>query len=57
MRMPIFGYFVVVGAMLFGAIALVSSELESKPLPVSQTVGGPAPLKAPLEATADASVR
>ncbi len=45
MRMPIFGYFVVVGAILFGAIVLVSSELEFKPLPVSQTVGVPAPFK------------
>jgi uncharacterized membrane protein YhhN len=57
MRMPIFGYVVVVGAMLFGAIAMVSSELESKPVAVSQTVGVPAPFKAPLETTADVSVR
>jgi hypothetical protein len=57
MRMPIFGYFVVIGAMLFGALAFVSGELESKPLPVSQTVGVPAPFKAPLGSTADSSVR
>jgi hypothetical protein len=57
MRMPIFGYFVVVGTILFGALALVSSDLESKPLPVSQTIGVPAPFKAPLEPTADISVR
>jgi hypothetical protein len=57
MRMPIFGYFVVVGAVLFGTLALISSELESKPLPVSQTIGVPAPFKAPPEPTADISVR
>jgi hypothetical protein len=43
--MPIFGYFVVVGAILFGAIALVGSELESTPMPVTQTIGVPPPFK------------
>jgi len=57
MRMPILGYFVVVGAILVGTLALVGSKMESTPLPVSQTIGVPAPFKAPLEATADASVR
>jgi hypothetical protein len=57
MRMPVFGYVVVVGAILFGAIALVSSELESKPFPVSQTVGVPTPFKAQLETTSDVSIR
>jgi hypothetical protein len=57
MRMPIFGYFVVVGVILFGALVLVGSGLESKPLPVSQTTGVPAPFKASLEPTADVSVR
>jgi hypothetical protein len=49
MRMPIFGYFVVIGALLFGVLVLVSSDLDSKPLPVSQTIGVPAPFKAPLD--------
>lgn len=57
MRMPILGYFVVIGTVLLGAIALVGSELESKPLPVTQTTGVPAPFKAPLETTAGISVR
>jgi hypothetical protein len=48
--MPIFGYFVVVGTILFGGLVLVSSQLESKPLPVSQTIGIPAPFKASLDA-------
>lgn len=56
MRMPIFGYFVVVGAILFGAIALVGSELESTPMPVTQTIGVPAPFKAPPETTANVSL-
>lgn len=57
MRMPILGYFVVIGTLLFGALVLVSSDLDSKPLPVSQTTGVPAPFKAPLETTAGISVR
>jgi hypothetical protein len=51
MRMPILSYFLVVGIALFGGLVLVSSELESKPLPVSQRIGLPAPFKAPPENT------
>jgi len=47
MRMPILTYFLVVGVVLFGGMRLVSSQLEAKPLPVSQSVGVPAPFKAP----------
>jgi hypothetical protein len=50
MRMPILTYFLVVGTILFGGLVLVSSQLESKPLPVSQRIGLPAPFKAPIEA-------
>jgi hypothetical protein len=46
MRMPILSYFLVVGTVLFGGLVLVSSQLESKPLPVSQRVGVPPPFKA-----------
>jgi hypothetical protein len=46
MRMPILTYFLVVGTVLFGGLVLVSSQLESKPLPVSQRVGVPPPFKA-----------
>jgi hypothetical protein len=46
MRMPILTYILVVGAVLFGGLVLVSSQLESKPLPVSQRVGVPPPFKA-----------
>ena len=49
MRMPILSYFLVAGIFLFGGLVLVSSELESKPLPVSQKIGLPAPFKAPPE--------
>ena len=49
MRMPILSYFLVVGTVLFGGLALVSNRLEPKPLPVTQTVGVPPPYKAPLE--------
>jgi hypothetical protein len=49
MRMPILTYFLVVGTILFGGLVLVSSQLESKPLPVSQRIGLPAPFKAPIE--------
>jgi hypothetical protein len=45
--MPILVYFLVVGAMLFGGLVLVSSQLESNPVAVSQMVGVPAPFKAP----------
>jgi hypothetical protein len=44
--MPIFGYFVVVGVVLYGALVLLSSQLESESLPVSQTIGLPTPFKA-----------
>ena len=47
MQMPIFGYFMVTGAILFAALAVVGSGLESKPLPVSQTIGVPLPFKEP----------
>jgi hypothetical protein len=53
MRMPILGYFLVIGAILFAAIVVVGSELESKPLPVSQTIGVPPPFKASVEPPAD----
>jgi hypothetical protein len=43
--MPILTYFLVVGTVLFGGLVLVSSQLESKPLPVSQRVGVPPPFK------------
>jgi hypothetical protein len=51
MRMPIVSYFLVVGILLFGGLILVSSRLESKQLPVSQTIGLPAPFKTPPEDT------
>jgi hypothetical protein len=47
MRMPILGYFLVTGAILFAALAVVGNGLESKPLPVSQTIGVPPPFKEP----------
>jgi hypothetical protein len=46
MRMPILAYFLVVGTILFGGLVLVSTQLESKPLPVSQRIGVPPPFKA-----------
>jgi len=46
MRMPVLSYFLVGGAIVFGALILVSNRLGPKPLPVSQTVGVPAPFKA-----------
>jgi hypothetical protein len=55
MRMPVLSYFLVVGILLFGGLALVSSRLESKPLPVSQTIGLPAPFKALPEDTQSAT--
>ena len=51
MRMPILTYFLVVSVILFGGMRLVSSQLEAKPLPVSQRIGVPAPFKAPPDAT------
>ena len=50
MRMPILSYFLVAGTILFGGLILLSSQLEIKPLPVSQTIGVPQPFKAPPEA-------
>ena len=47
MRMPILSYFLAAGIILFGGLILVSSQLESKPLPVSQRIGVPPPFKAP----------
>ena len=49
MRMPILSYFLVAGTILFGGLVLISSQLEVKPLPVSQTIGVPDPFKAPPE--------
>jgi hypothetical protein len=49
MRMPLLSYFLVAGTVLFGALVLVGNKLEPKPLPVSQTVGVPAPFKTPPE--------
>jgi len=46
MRIPILAYFLVVGTILFGGLVLVSSQLESRPIPVSQRIGVPAPFKA-----------
>jgi hypothetical protein len=50
MRMPLLSYFLVVGAVLFGGLILVSSQLASK-LPVSQRIGVPPPFKAPPDQT------
>jgi hypothetical protein len=50
MRMPILGYFLIVGGLLFGGLVLVSGQLQSRPLPVSQRIGVPAPFKAPPDA-------
>ena len=67
MRMPILSYFLAVGFVLFGGLILVSSQLESKPLPVSQRVGVPPPFKAlpnetqlptgSIDSTADSEVQ
>jgi hypothetical protein len=51
MRMPILSYFLIAGIVLFGGLVLVSSQLESKPLPVSQRIGVPPPFKAPPSET------
>ena len=47
MQMPILSYFLAAGIILFGGLILVSSQLESKPLPVSQRIGVPPPFKVP----------
>ena len=47
MRMPVLAYFLVMGMILFGGLALASGQLESKPLAVSQRIGVPTPFKAP----------
>jgi hypothetical protein len=44
--MPILSYFLVAGTVLFGGLVLVSTQLESKPLSVSQRIGVPPPFKA-----------
>ncbi len=46
MRMPLSSHFLVVGAVLFGGLILVSGQLASKPLPVSQRIDVPPPFKA-----------
>ena len=51
MRMPILSYFLAAGIILFGGLILVSSQLESKPLPVSQRIGVSPTLKAPPNET------
>ena len=50
MRMPLLTYFLVIGVLLVGGLILVSSQLESKPLPVSQRIGLPAPFKSSPDA-------
>ena len=50
MRIPLLAYFLVMGIILFSGLVLVSSQLESKPLPVSQRIGVPPPLKASPDA-------
>jgi len=50
MPMPVLAYFLVMGMILFGGLALASGQLESKPLAVSQRIGVPAPFNAPPDA-------
>lgn len=50
MRMPLLAYFLVMGILLFTGLVLVSSQLESKSLPVSQRIGVPPPFKAQPDA-------
>lgn len=50
MRMPLLAYFLVMGIVLFSGLILVSSQLESKSLPVSQRIGVPPPFKAQPDA-------
>jgi len=50
MRMPVLVYFLGMGMILFGGLALASGQLESKPLAVSQRIGVPTPFKAPPDA-------
>ena len=51
MRMPVLSYFLVAGASLVGLLFWVSNRLDpnSVPIKTSQTVGLPAPFKAPPE--------
>jgi hypothetical protein len=49
MRMPVLSYFPVVGTIFFGVLTLVNNRLAPMPLQTSQTVGIPAPFKAPPE--------
>jgi hypothetical protein len=44
--MPLLAYFLVAGIILFTGLVLVSGQLESKPLPVSQKIGVPPMFKA-----------
>jgi hypothetical protein len=44
--MPLLAYFLVAGILLFTGLVLVSGQLESKPLPVSQKIGVPPTFKA-----------
>ena len=50
MRIPLLAYFLVMGIILFSGLVLVSSQLEFKPLPVSQRIGVPPPFKASPDA-------
>jgi len=56
MRMPIFAYFLVMGITLFGGLILLSTQLESKPLAVSQRIGVPPPFKAAPDANGSPAV-
>jgi hypothetical protein len=55
MRMPVLSYFLVVGTILFGVLTLVSNRLAPMPLQPSQTIGIPAPFKAPPESITSAN--
>jgi hypothetical protein len=54
--MPILGYFLIIGALLFGGLVLISSQLQSRPLPVSQRIGVPAPFKAAPDANGSPTI-
>jgi hypothetical protein len=56
MRMPLLAYFLVMGILLFAGLVLVSGQLESKPLPVSQRVGVPPTFKAAPDANGSPAV-
>ena len=56
MRMPILAYFILMGTILFGGLVLVSSQLDSKPLTVSQRIGVPPPFKAPSDANGSPAI-